>query len=195
MKQAPHAWFSKLSSSSSTLALYPPRLTHPSSSTTSKRYNHIFSNICWWYYCVHLFRSSNFGPLTGFTWRLCSKDLGDLHFFWALKSRKPLPDCYYHKKSMPLICLLELVWLSAPPVLRPSQAPTSYLSLMAYPLGPRIALNTEALTRPDFSFVVDKICQFLHAPTTSHWTTAKTILCYIQGTLRHHIYKVLIYSS
>lgn len=45
------------------------------------------------------------------------------------------------------------------------------------------ALQYLTLTRPDLSFLVNKVCQFLHAPTTEHWTTVKCILRYIQGTL------------
>lgn len=30
---------------------------------------------------------------------------------------------------------------------------------------------------------MNKVCQFLHAPTTLHWTAAKTILRYVSGTL------------
>ena len=39
------------------------------------------------------------------------------------------------------------------------------------------------LTRPDISFVVNKVCQFLHAPTTVHWTAAKRIVRYVKNTL------------
>lgn len=39
------------------------------------------------------------------------------------------------------------------------------------------------LTRPDISFAVNKVCQFLHAPTTSHWNVVKRILWYVHGTL------------
>jgi hypothetical protein len=38
------------------------------------------------------------------------------------------------------------------------------------------------LTRPDISFSVNKICQFLHAPTTVHLTAAKRILRYVRET-------------
>jgi histone deacetylase 1/2 len=40
------------------------------------------------------------------------------------------------------------------------------------------------LTRPDISFSVNKVCQYLHAPTTPHWTAAKRILRYVQGTIQ-----------
>jgi hypothetical protein len=40
------------------------------------------------------------------------------------------------------------------------------------------------LTCPNLSFSVNKICQFLHAPTIAHWIAAKRILCYIQGALK-----------
>ncbi len=35
------------------------------------------------------------------------------------------------------------------------------------------------LTRPDISFAINKVCQFLHNPTTQHWMTVKRILRYI----------------
>jgi histone deacetylase 1/2 len=40
------------------------------------------------------------------------------------------------------------------------------------------------LTRPDISFSFNKVCQFLHGPTTTHWSVVKRILRYIKGTLQ-----------
>jgi hypothetical protein len=40
------------------------------------------------------------------------------------------------------------------------------------------------LTQPDISFVVNKVCQFLHSPTTLHVEAIKRILRYVQGTLK-----------
>ncbi|KAJ9553489.1 hypothetical protein OSB04_017534 [Centaurea solstitialis] len=44
------------------------------------------------------------------------------------------------------------------------------------------ALQYVTLSRPDITFAVNKVCQFMHSPTENHWTAVKHILRYLQGT-------------
>ena len=46
------------------------------------------------------------------------------------------------------------------------------------------ALQYLTLTRPDISFSVNKVCQYLHAPATDHWAAVKRILRYIKHTVK-----------
>jgi hypothetical protein len=61
-------------------------------------------------------------------------------------------------------------------VLEP-QVATRYQSVVG-------ALQYLTLTRPNLSFLVNKVYQFLHQPTTIHWTTVKRILRYLWFTLK-----------
>ena len=44
-----------------------------------------------------------------------------------------------------------------------------------------------SLTRPDISFAVNKLSQFMHQPTITHWSAVKRVLRYLKGTSDHGI--------
>ncbi|XP_016694344.1 secreted RxLR effector protein 161-like [Gossypium hirsutum] len=45
------------------------------------------------------------------------------------------------------------------------------------------ALQYVVITRPDITFAVNKVCQFMHRPLDQHFQAVKRILWYLQGTI------------
>ncbi|KAF7840881.1 Retrovirus-related Pol polyprotein from transposon TNT 1-94 [Senna tora] len=56
--------------------------------------------------------------------------------------------------------------------------PHAYRSLVG-------ALQYVTLTRPEISYCVNKLCQFMHNPLLSHLQAAKRVLRYLKGTITH----------
>ncbi|CAA7014967.1 unnamed protein product [Microthlaspi erraticum] len=50
------------------------------------------------------------------------------------------------------------------------------------------SLQYLSLTRPDISFAVNKLSQFMHRPTNEHWAAVKRVLRYLLGTKTHGIF-------
>ncbi|XP_019157723.1 PREDICTED: uncharacterized protein LOC109154370 [Ipomoea nil] len=66
----------------------------------------------------------------------------------------------------------------ASPSTDPYENPTQYRRLAG-------ALQYLTITRPDLSYAVNRICQFMHAPTDEHWDMLKWVLRYVKGTLTY----------
>jgi hypothetical protein len=110
------------------------------------------------------------------------KDLGPLHYFLSIEvHRTPNGLCLSQPKytkdllqragmqnckavTMPLSSTTKLS-AHVGELLAPEDA-TKYHNLVR-------ALQYLTLTRPDITFAVNKVCQYLHAPTTDHMTAVK----------------------
>ncbi|GJU48221.1 putative RNA-directed DNA polymerase [Tanacetum coccineum] len=102
------------------------------------------------------------------------------------------PAFSYLKRSIFWSYYKVLVFLTAIPVSSP-MVTSSSLSLddstaFSNPVKYRQvvgSLQYVTLSRPDIAFAVNKVCQYMHAPTENHWSAVKRILRYLHGTVEH----------
>lgn len=120
------------------------------------------------------------------------KDLGNLHFFLGIEVKRTVEGLLLSQEKYASDLLARIAMKECRPVTTPlstseklsafegellnAEDSTRYRSIVG-------ALQYLTITRPDIAFAVNKMCQYLHAPTTVHWTAAKRILRYIKGTL------------
>jgi hypothetical protein len=120
------------------------------------------------------------------------KDLGPLHFFLGVQvtpvsdgillsqekytqdllTRADMLNC--KAAATPLSTSKKLSGQQGEPLA--AEDATKYRSIVG-------ALQYLTLTRPDIAFAVNKVCQYLHSPTSSHWTAVKWILRYLKHTM------------
>lgn len=113
------------------------------------------------------------------------KDLRDLHYFLGIEVKRS-PDGLILLQGKYAEDILKRTNMSNS---RPINTPLSSVEKLSAtegdPLGTEDSKNYRSvvgalqylmLTRPDLSFAVNKVCQFLHAPTTVHWSAVKRIL-------------------
>ncbi|KAG8477106.1 hypothetical protein CXB51_030102 [Gossypium anomalum] len=121
------------------------------------------------------------------------KDMGDLHYFLGVEvTRSSSGSVHLCQRKYVRDLLTRSSLLHAKPVNTPMVSssqlskddgdrlcdPTEYRSLAG-------ALQYVVLTRPDISYAVNRICQFMHTPTTTHMVALKRILRYLCGTLNY----------
>ncbi|XP_042968372.1 uncharacterized mitochondrial protein AtMg00810-like [Carya illinoinensis] len=119
------------------------------------------------------------------------KDLGSLHYFVGVEVQSNSQGLFLSQTKYSLDLLQRADMVEAKPITTPFVVghhlstedklfsdPTLFRSLVG-------ALQYLTITRPDLSFSVNSICQYMHALTEDHFCALKRILHYVKGTVHH----------
>ncbi|CAH9137975.1 unnamed protein product [Cuscuta epithymum] len=120
------------------------------------------------------------------------KDLGDLHFFLGIHASRT-PSGLFLSQQKYISDLLHRFHLHT---LKSVRSPLPSRTKLSLTDGELLADATEyrsmvgalqylTLTRPDITFAVHLVSQFMHVPRTSHMLAVKRIFRYLQGTSSH----------
>jgi len=120
------------------------------------------------------------------------KDLGDLHYFLGIEVKRGVDGLILLQQRYATDVVKRANMGNCKPVDTPISTSEKLSITEGTSLGEEDstryrsvvgALQYLTLTRLDLSFAVNKVCQFLHSPTTAHWSAVKRILRYVKGTL------------
>jgi hypothetical protein len=120
------------------------------------------------------------------------KDLGDLHYSLGMEVTKIKDGILLSQRKDGMDILQRAGMLKCKVVAMPLSSSENLCAQGGDALGSADVtayrsivggLQYLTLTHPDLAFLVNKVCQYLHAPTTLHYTAVKRILWYVKGTI------------
>ncbi|RVW82293.1 Retrovirus-related Pol polyprotein from transposon RE1 [Vitis vinifera] len=190
LKQSPRAWFSRFSSVIQEFGMLRSTADH------SVFYHHNSLG-----QCIYLVVYVDDIVITGsdqdgiqklkqhlFT-HFQTKDLGQLKYFLGIEIAQSSSGVVLSQRKYALDILEETGMLDCKPVDTPMDSNVKLVPGQGEPLGdPRRyrrlvgKLNYLTITRPDISFPVSVVSQFLQSPCDSHWDAVIRILRYIKST-------------
>ncbi|XP_024312574.1 uncharacterized protein LOC112269754 [Brachypodium distachyon] len=119
------------------------------------------------------------------------KDLGPLRYFLGIEATSTSGGMHLCQQKY----AMDLLHRAHMENCRPVSTPMSVQDPLARDVGTALqgddvfryrsmvgGLQYLTMTRPDISFAVNKVCQYLAAPTDSHWDAVKRILRNVKGT-------------
>jgi hypothetical protein len=193
LKQAPRAWYSRLSSKLLSLGFVASK-SDTSLFIYSKSNTVIFMLI---YVDDIIVTGSSMEAISALLRDLRAdfalKDLGNLNYFLGIEVKPTQHGIVLSQSKYASDILKQVHMTNCKPVSTPLAATkklsvrdgavlsleedsTKYRSIVG-------ALQYLTLTCPDLAFAVNKVCQFLHAPTVAHWSAVKRILRFVKGTI------------
>lgn len=124
--------------------------------------------------------------------KLALKDLGPLHYFLGIEVVSTTQGVHLNQAKYIGDILSRANMAHANPCPSPMITNVSLSKHDSEPFDdPHLyrtilgALQYATITRPDIAFAVNKVSQFMHSPSTTHWASVKRILRYLTGTLSH----------
>jgi hypothetical protein len=125
------------------------------------------------------------------------KDLGKLHYFLGVEVAPRANGLVMTQKKYSLDLLQRAGMLKCKTTTTPmsttdkitavdgellsSTDATEYRSIVG-------GLQYLTITRPDISYAINRVCQYLHAPRDTHWSAVKCILRYIRLTVSYGLH-------
>ncbi|KAM0053531.1 putative RNA-directed DNA polymerase [Helianthus debilis subsp. tardiflorus] len=189
LKQAPRAWFTKLSMALLQLGFHGSK-TDPSLFILNSSGTLVYLLV----YVDDIIITGNHSRavndvIKDLSSMFALKDLGQLHYFLGIEVVHHGSDLVLSQRKYILDILHRAGLADCKPVSSPMSTSHVFLPddspLLDDPSRYRQtvgALQYATLTRPDIAFAVNKVCQFMHAPTENHWAGVKRILRYLKGT-------------
>lgn len=127
--------------------------------------------------------------------RFSIKDPIDLHYFLGIEVTRSPQGLHLMQRRYILDLITRTNMVDSKPVSTPMQTtpkltlhdsptvsdPSQYRSVVG-------SLQYLAFMRPDISFAVNRLSQFMHKPTENHWQAAKRVLRYLAGTPSNGVY-------
>ena len=187
LKQAPRAWFLKLSTYLLSLGFSASKID----TSLFFKYSNQIPIFLLIYVDDILLISPDFAGIKRLIDSLSStfsmRDLGRANFFLGIELI-PTPNGYFLSQSKYILSLLQKAHMDkAKPTSNPCSFskftdstkfhdPTLYRSIVG-------ALQYLTITRSNISFLVNKACQVMHSPMSSDWTNVKHLLRYLKHTI------------
>lgn len=192
LKQAPRAWYSRLSKKLQDLGFVPSK-----ADTSLFFYSRGTYTMFVLVYVDDIIVASSSPQATKALLKdlekdFALKDLGDLHYFLGIEVKKNSQGLVLSKERYATEVLKRVGMAKCKPTNTPLSTSEKLSSTQGAVLGQNDAtqyrsivgaLQYLTLTRPNISFSVNKVCQYLQQPTVDHWSAVKRILRYIQGTV------------
>ena len=127
--------------------------------------------------------------------RFSIKDMGQLSYFLGIETIRTPQGMHLMQRKYITDLLVKTNMLNCKPVATPLPShpklklesgsrlsdPHEYRQVVG-------SLQYLSLTRPDISYAVNRLSQFMHQPTSDHWMAVKRVLRYLSGTLTHGIF-------